>query len=83
MICTEDKGSDYQPSPGQCHLPGELHAGGCDESLSVQVAITKLELKVGLAKVKNRFGSYVWKVRKCLQSGGRHYKCSQKVQSVR
>ena len=38
------------------------HSGGSDELLSVQVAITKLELKVGLAKVKNRFGTYVWKV---------------------
>ena len=40
------------------------HSGGSDEPLSVQVAITKLELKVGLAKVKSRLGAYVWKVRK-------------------
>jgi hypothetical protein len=38
--------------------------GGWDVSLSVQFAITKLELKVGLVKVKNSFGVYVWKVGK-------------------
>jgi len=52
MICTEDKGSDYQPSPGQCHLPGELHAGRCDESLSVQNAITTLELRMRLVRAR-------------------------------
>jgi hypothetical protein len=45
---------------------GQNGALGCgwDVSLSVQFAITKLELKVGLAKVKSRFGAYVWRVRK-------------------
>ncbi len=30
--------------------------------MSVQVAITKLELKVGLAKVRGKVGACIWKV---------------------
>jgi len=44
---------------GVLHL---AHSGGSDEPLSVQIAATKLELKVGLAKIKSRFGAYIWKV---------------------
>ena len=36
--------------------------------MSVRNVITKLELIMGLAKVKGRFGAYVWKVRKTKNS---------------
>jgi hypothetical protein len=38
------------------------HTGRSDEPLSVQVAITKLELSFVLAKVKSKFGVPIWEI---------------------
>ena len=35
------------------------------QSLSVRNAITKLELSVGLSKVRSALGAYVWEVEEC------------------
>jgi hypothetical protein len=40
-----------------------VEAGGDYGRLSVRNVITKLELSVGLEKVKSNLGNYVWKVK--------------------